>query len=204
MTSTVIHLIPSKRKRRFQVINDAIPGMIILYTGLETLMDHGFSHAILPYVSIAVGIMVIHSAIDELRNKKSRREINWFDISGGCVIIIEAVNRYNPQKGFQPAHLLIFAGIVTILRGVFAERFPKLRLVKLSEEGLFARTNPFRSISFQWSDLVRIDQSASALMFHLGQRALKLHLRQAGNREDVMEKILGAARARGIQVEEIA
>lgn len=204
MTSTVIHLIPSKQKQRFQVVNDAIPGIIILYTGLSTLMEHGFSHAILPYVSIVVGIVVVRSAIEELKSNAVRRTLNWFDISGGCVILIEAATRYNPHKGFQPAHLLILAGIITILRGFFAERFPTLRRVELSAAGLFARTNLFHSISIQWSNLERIDQSDSALLFIVGQRTQKLHLRRAGNRDEVIEKIIDAARARGIQVEEKA
>jgi hypothetical protein len=204
MTPTVIHLKPSKRIKRVQVVNDAIPGIIILYTGLSTLMQHGFSDAILPYISVAVGVVVVRSAIEELRNDASHKKINWFDVSGGCVIMIEAVTRYNPHKAFQPAHLLILAGIVTILRGVFAERFPRLRRVELSEDGLFARTNRFHSMRLQWGDLVRIERSTSTLTFLFGKKTSKLRLRQVENGADVMEKILEAARQRGIRVEEVA
>ena len=204
MSRTTIHLKPTKLKQRIQVTNDALPGILLLFTGLGAFLDHGIKQGIIPFISVAVGIVVVRSAIEELRSSTTHKRINWFDISGGCVILLEAATRYKPYKGFQPAHLLALAGIITILRGIFAEKFPRFRRVELNEEGLFARTKPFRSIKFRWSDLMRIDRSPSTLTFVFEQRTSKLRLKQVENRVEVMEKIIEAAREHGIKTTEAA
>ena len=204
MSRTTIHLKPTKLKQRIQVTNDALPGILLLFTGLGAFLDHGIKQGIMPFISVAVGIVVVRSAIEELRSRTTYKRINWFDISGGCVILLEAATRYKPYKGFQPAHLLALAGIITILRGIFAEKFPRFRRVELNEEGLFARTKPFRSIRFLWNDLVRIDRSPSTLTFVFEQGTSKLRLKQVENRVEVMEKIIEAAREHGIKTTEAA
>ena len=204
MTSEIIRLEPTKLKRRFQIINDGLPGFLLLYTGLETLIENGFNHGFMPYLSIVVGIVVVRSAVEELRGGAIHRKINWFDVSGGCVIILEAASRYNPSKGFQPAHLLILAGVVTILRGIFDEKFPRVRRVVLSDEGLFVRTKPFVSVKCRWSDLARIDRSPSTLTFVSDREVLTLNLKGFGNKSEVMEKIIDVAANRGIAIRELA
>jgi hypothetical protein len=203
MSRTIIHLKPKKLKQRIQVINDALPGILLLYTGLEALMDHGIKQGVMPFISVAVGIVVVRSAIEELRSSTTHKKINWFGISVGCVILLEAATRYKPYKGFQPAHLLALAGVITILRGIFPEKLPRFRRVELTEEGFFARTKPFRSIKFLWNDLVRIDRSPSTLTFVFEQRTSKLRLKQVENRVEVMERIAEAARERGIKTTEV-
>jgi hypothetical protein len=204
MSRTIIHLKPKKLKQRIQVINDALPGILLLYTGLGALMDQGLKQAVIPFISVTVGIVVVRSAIEELRSSTAQKKINWFGISGGCVILLEAANRYKPYKGFQPAHLLALAGVITILRGIFPEKFPRFRRVELTDEGLFARTKPFLSIKFLWNDLVRIDRSPSMLTFVFEQRTSKLRLKHIENRVEVMDKIIETAREHGIKTTEAA
>jgi len=188
-------------KQRTQVINDAIPGIILLFTGLGTLLDEGLTQNIMPYIDIIVGIVVVRLAIEELHSKHARKRFNWFDVSAGCVILIEAVNQYKPYKGFQPAYFYFLVGILTILRGIFAGKLPTFRKVTLNDEGIFVRTALLRSFSFSWSDLFRIDRSASALVFHSTGRARTLNLRRIENKNELLETIIGAAGERGIQVE---
>jgi hypothetical protein len=201
MSRTTIHLKPSKLKQRFQVINDAFPGVILLFSGLEVLFDHGFIPSIIPYISVVVGIVVIRSAIEELRHRNIHRKLNWFDISGGCVILIEAASRYKSYKGFQPAHLYFLAGLVTILRGIFSEKFPKMRRVVLSDDGIFARTALLRWVSCSWADLLRIDRSTNAIVFVRNNHNTTLNLRRVENRAEVIERIVEAAKEHGILIE---
>lgn len=201
MSRTTIHLKPSKLKQRFQVINDAFPGVILLFSGLEVLLDHGFIPSIIPYISVVVGIVVIRSAIEELRHRNIHRKLNWFDISGGCVILIEAASRYKSYKGFQPAHLYFLAGLVTILRGIFSEKFPKMRRVVLSDDGIFARTALLRWVSCSWADLLRIDRSTNAIVFVRENHNTTLNLRRVENRAEVIERIVEAAKEHGILIE---
>jgi len=204
MPTTKIYLEPSAIKKRLQVVNDALPGIILLFTGLSALLDRGLSQGIMPYLSVATGVIVVRAAIEELRTKKERGGVNWFDISSGIVILIEVVNTYKPYKGFQPAHLLFLVGVITILRGIFAEKWPRRRRVELSEDGLFARTKPFRSIAFRWSDVERISRSPAVLTFLSGEKTFELNLKRVGNRDEVIEKIIEAATERNIQISQLS
>ncbi len=201
MSRTTIHLKPSKLKQRFQVLNDAFPGVILLFSGLGALLENGFIPSIIPYISVVVGIVVIRSAIEQLRHKNIHRKLNWFDISGGCVILIEAASRYKSYKGFQPAHLYFLAGLVTVLRGIFSEKFPKMRRVILGDDGIFARTSLLRWVSCSWADLLRIDRSTNTIVLVSNDRNTTLNLKRVENRAEVIERIVEAANGHGIPIE---
>jgi hypothetical protein len=128
--------------------------------------------------------------------------MNWFDILGGVVIILDAISQYKPWKHFQPAHLLLLAGVVTILRAIVADKIPKSRRVVISQEKLFVRTAPFRGLALRWSDIARIDWTASAIVFLVGNRKTRLSLRRAENKAEVIHSILDAAREHGIEIAE--
>lgn len=201
--TTTIHFKPRLAQRRAQIVNDAVPGIILLFSGLETFSEFGFTPNVMPYISVMVGVAVVRSAIDEFRGHKSHRKVNWFDISGGCVILIDAATRYKPYKGFQPAHLLILAGILIILRGIFEEKLPKLRRVVLSDEHIFARTSLFHSTSCHWNDVLKIERTPTRVLFILRTGKKELNLRRTGNRTEVIDKIVETATGRGIEVCEL-
>ncbi len=202
--TTTIHLKPRLALKRVQVLNDSLPGIILLFSGLETLSNKGFTHDVVPYVSVVLGVFVIRWAIEEVRRETTQRRVKWFDIVAGLVMIVDAVNRYNVHKAFQPAHLLILAGILSILRGTFAEKLPGLRRVVLKDEGIFARTSVFHSFSCSWSDIDKIERDNSALLFILRNGSKRLKLNRAENRAEVIRKISEVAMERGIQIVETA
>ena len=204
MPPTIIRLEPSKRLKRVRVVNDAIPGILLLITGLTTVSNQGFNQSVMAYLSIVVGIVSIRFAVQELKHSESHGTMSWFDISGGCVILIDALNQYKPYKGFQPAHLLILAGIVTVIKGMFGDKWPTVRRVELSDEGLYARTHRFRSIKFHWKDLRKIQRTSSKLIFYHGQKISKLRLRLMENRKEVIDSIVEAVTTQGIQIEDVS
>ena len=201
--TTTLHFKPPIAKRRLQIINDAIPGIILLFSGLETFSQHGFVRNFMPYISVVVGVAVVRSALGEFRKDRRHRKVNWFDIFGGCVVLLDAADRYNTHKGFQPAHLLFLAGIIIVLRGLFEEKFPKMRRVVLSEETIFVRTSPFHSWELPWSSILRIERSPRALSFTIRNGNKPLNLRRAENREEIMDVIAETARGRGIETSRI-
>ncbi len=206
-SSVITATIPLKQRaavKRALVINDSLPGIVLLLSGLETLSNKGFTRDFIPYVSIVLGLFVIRWAIEELRHEAKRRKVKWFDIVGGCAILIDAANRYNVHKGFQPAHLMIFIGLVTILRGIFAEKLPGFRRVVLKDDGIFARTSPFHSLSCSWSEVSKIECGPTSIVFILKNERKRLNLKRAENRTEVVDRISETATARGIPVVQAA
>ena len=202
MTTTTIKLEPRLAHKRIQVINDALPGFILLLSGFEALTSKGFTSDIVPYLSIVVGLVVVRWTVEEFRRKAKPRTVKWFDVAAGCAIIVDAINRYNTHKGFQPAHVLILAGIVIILRGLYEEKFPRRRKVVLSDEGVFARTSPFRSLSCSWTDIEKIERNASGVVFILKSGRKVLSVKRAENGVEIIDRIAEAAAGRGIAVVE--
>jgi hypothetical protein len=145
---------------------------------------------------------VIRSAVEEVRSHRTAKRRNWFDISSGIVILLEAASRYKTYKGFQPAHLLALAGVLTILKGVFADKFPRRRRIVLSDKGIFARRSPFISFSLEWTEIKSIHSTPLALSFLLKVGKKVLHLKRVENRSEVIDKTLDAARVRGIEIVE--
>ncbi len=200
MAEITIPLEPTKRMERIRVVNDAIPGIILLITGLGALAAQGLTRDPMPYIDVVVGALVLRFAVTELNGHRPSRRVSWFDILGGIVIIIDAINQYKPWKHFQPAYLLLLVGILTITRAIFLEKMPKRRRAVISQEKLFVRTAPFRALTLRWSEIVRISPSETALEIVTGRRSTRLSLRRFQNRLEVIHAILDAARERGIEV----
>jgi len=202
MVDTTILLEPTKRRERIRVVNDAIPGIILLTTGLGAIVAQGLTREPMPYIDVIVGALVVRYAVTELKGHHPSRRVSWFDILGGIVIIIDAINQYKPWKHFQPAHLLFLVGVLTIARAILAEKIPKLRRAVIGHEKLFVRTTPLRALSLEWSDIVRIAWSDTTLEFVTGRRSTRLSLRRVENRLEVIHAILDAGREHGIDVVE--
>ena len=200
MPNIIIPLVPSKTKRRVQVLNDALPGVILLGVGLSALLNQGITRTNMPYLSVIVGIVVIRFAVEEFRSERHPRKFNWFDISAGFVILIDAVNQYKSYKGFQAAHLYFLVGIGTIVRGFYAEKIPLLRRVTLSDDRIVARTAIFRGISSRWDGVLRVDCLTTSIVFILEGRKKRLNLRRFENRAEIIEKIASAAKEHSVEV----
>jgi hypothetical protein len=148
-------------------------------------------------------LFLIRWAVEELRRQAKPRTIKWFDVAAGCVMFVDAVHRYNVHKGFQPAHLLILAGFITILRGIFVTRLPGRRRVVLRDEGVFAHTALFRTLSLSWSDIQKIERGPFGVVFILGNERKRLNLKRIENRTEVIDRIAGAATGQGIPVVDV-
>ncbi len=200
MESLTIHLEPTKRRQRLQVINDAIPGAILLFVGFNAFLSQGGASGPLVYLDILVGALTVRYAIKELRGKESRSRVNWFDVFSGLVIIAEALNQYKPYKHFQPAHVLMLAGVITIARGIYEEKFPKLRKALVDNENFYVRSSLFRSLKIAWSEVERIEYNESRLVFIKKGGHSSLGLRRIGNKEHIIDAVRKRAQELGLDV----
>jgi hypothetical protein len=202
MPSYTITLGLSKRRQRAQVLNDALPGIVLFFVGLRAFINNGLTYDPMPYIGVIVGVVVMRSALEELWSHHTSKQRNWFDISSGIVIVIEAASQYKSYKGLQPAHLLILVGVLTILRGLFADKIPQLQRVMITDDSFFARKSLLSSVSLKWNDFTRIHRAPAALSFDLKKGSKVLSLRHMENRSEVINRTVESALAHGIEIAE--
>ncbi len=200
MNPVVILLRPSAKFKKLKVINDAVPGAILLFAGLESLMSGGFRPGIMTVINILLGGAVIRFAIAEMRSHPAHSKINWFDTLAGVVIVLNAHDIYKPYKGFQPAHLLLLAGILTIVRGILAERLPTRRRIVIEREYLLIRTSPFRRVKIPWTDLHEVAARGETIDFTLRKGSASVSLKRFENAQEGVSAILDSAKERNISV----
>jgi hypothetical protein len=184
MEETIILLHPTKARLRAQLINDSLPGILLLIKGLDAVMNDDIANQWLPYVNIAVGVSLIISVARELRIKDTQhRIVRWFDILAGIALIIEAANHYHPNKIIQPANGYFLIGAISIVRGVFHTRMPHLRRMIFSHEGVHATLSPFKRIHFEWKDITSL---------HIEQSRIRIGTRDRGDHIIQLRKIENA------------
>ncbi len=199
MHETTVLLEPTKRRERVRILNDAIPGVILLFSGLSALSSRGLTRDLLPYIDVVVGALVVRFAMTELKGRDGSKRMSWFDILGGVVILFDAANQYKPWKQFQPAYLLFLAGLITIGRAVFAQKLPARRYIVIDDNGIYARTAAFRRSRLRWTEILRVEGHASRLVFHLADRTVTLNLGRYENSVEAVTAILDEARDRKVE-----
>lgn len=188
MNETIIYLKPNRRKKFAQSFGHVLPGIILILSGMESVLPGDTKHLAFAALSILSGAAVVISFILEMRrsNEEHHHGVNWFDIFAGIVLFVEAFHKYSPEKGFQPAHLYVLAGVLTIIKGMFHARLPSSTRLTCTKEGLFARTSPFRSLKLSWHEIASVQVSHTAIMITTksGERR-KIGLRNVENKTAV-------------------
>ena len=184
------------------LINDTLPGILLLINGFDSILNESAMNQWLPYVNIAAGAALVVAVIKELKSQKAqRRAVNWFDILAGIALILEGASHYHSHKIFQPADGYILIGIITIVRGMFHAKLPRIRRMVLTSKGITARFSPFRRIHVTWTEItsLHIEQSLIRIRLH-GKRERLMQLRRIENREEVKSILKEYAMNFGIDV----
>jgi hypothetical protein len=203
MEKTVIHFTPTLRARRARMLNDGLPGLLLLLTGLDGITSPGGEHYEIGWLNILVGGALIAVTVFEWRKNASVPEtlINKMDLFAGVVLFVEGLNRYKPWKGFQPSYGYFFIGVLVAVKGLVHSKLPVVRRMVLDGEGVAARTSPVRKLSLRWTDISSIAIGDSAIEFQLREgRIRRLGLRRIENRAEVAAALTDAAGRNGIQV----
>jgi len=197
----VIPLVPTSAFRRRMMMNHAVPGLALLLLGVEALTGGGEAHVASGWLNIAAGGAVIVAIARELRKKSSGGHslVAWVDILAGCVIIVEGVNHFHPNKGFQPAYLAWLTGVLTILLGIFHQKVSAVRRITLGEKAFSFRTRLLRRSFVSWNAVDSIQARGNGLEFQIKEgKRRSLSLRNVENARQIRDAFHDEAASRGI------
>ena len=197
----IVKLHPTQRRKRALLINDTYPGIMIAVAGFAMLESGQFT--IIAFANIVAGAALVRFGVKEWRSSagKESHGIQWFDVIGGVVTILDALTIYKPWKGFQPAWLYFAVGLAAIAKGVFGIKIPGFRRLTIFTDGFKIRRSPFSSLKSTWSDTQSL--ACDGHNIHLTaknttKRSFKL--RGIENASEVTEALMDAARTNGIHV----
>ena len=199
----VVKLDLNQRRKRWLLINDTYPGIMIAVAGVGILDSGQFT--IIAFANIIAGAALIRFGVKEWRSSpgKESRGIHWFDVIGGVVTILDALTIYKPWKGFQPAWLYFGVGLAAIAKGVFGIKIPSFRRLVIFTDGFKIRTSPFSAFKSKWSDTQSLEFEGAKI--HLTEKKNKKRsytLRGTENASEAIDALMEAARANGVHVVE--
>jgi hypothetical protein len=105
---TIIELKPLTSLKRVQLLNDGVPGILLLFNGLSSF-SNGPNHPFITYLNILTGTAMLIVMAREMKQGHGieTSRIGWFDVFAGAVMIVGAIDQYKPYKSFQPATLYL-------------------------------------------------------------------------------------------------
>ena len=205
MDPITLALQPTKRQQRAEMFNHALPGVILLITGVTELFDGNPKHPIATYLEIFAGAAVLLAMRFESKRKAAHGHalVNFVDIFAGVVLFVEGLNIYHPNKWFQPAHGYFFIGVVTMAKGVFHSSLPQVRRIIVDEHGFMVKTSLFRNVRMAWKDVasLRTNNSNISVKTHSG-KFQTISLRRVGNKEEVFTLVTTRASSKGITIDQ--
>lgn len=189
MNTQTIYLQPTKFRKKVEMINHLLPGIILVINGFSSLYNPEEIHLFSPYLNIASGTAVILAGMYELRFAKHENHtvVSWIDIFAGIMLITEALNHYHSGKIFQPAFLYLLLGIFTILKGVYHTKFPKIRRITFTDEGFMARTSKFHKLRLTWKEItsIRVDATSIQMVTTNGRNRI-FNMKRIENTNDII------------------
>jgi hypothetical protein len=194
----VVPLHRTQRQRRVMLINDLMPGVLVIMSGIS--MMESALHILIAVINILAGCSLLFFGIREWRSESDEESgFNWVDIFGGVVMALDAAAMYKPWKGFQPAWLYILLSFVIVFRGFFPSLFPRLRKLRITREGFSIRFSPFSSFECSWRDVhaFSTEPDSFTVLFSDG-RSRTFTPRSVENLAEVLETLDQYARLNGI------
>lgn len=173
----VIKLELSANRKKILLINDLVPAVVLLVTGVNSLRENTGNY--LTFVNLISGGLVIVFGLREWRSFKRHvhHKIQWYDLVSGIVLMLNAATMYKPLRAFQPAHLYFAASVLTILKALsIIEPIILFRRLTISDAGFTLRIGPFSRYHFLWNEIVDIEIRDQALNITTlkGQRHISL------------------------------
>ena len=191
----MIRTIPLQRSVRSQkalLLNDMIPSLILLATGVGTLLIG--TNTKLAVANIVSGGLISVFGFREWRglSKEHHHRVQWYDVVSGGVMMLDAAMMYKPWKGFQPADLYFAISLFLILKGFSVIKPRRIRLLKLSDDGFSIRTGPLFRLQSEWKDVEDVSMDGTSLVVLTRKGKKKISLRRVENRDEVYQALLSA------------
>lgn len=107
MDKTTVYLKPTKELKRRLLANHLLPGIVLIFTGLDALLAGERKNIFLILLNFLAGGLLFATVIIEMKRAGTvqHRAVGWVEIFAGLVLIVEGANHFHPDKGFQPAVL---------------------------------------------------------------------------------------------------
>jgi hypothetical protein len=201
MDGITVYLKPTKALRRRLLANHLMPGLVLVVNGVDALLGGERKSPALIFLNFFAGGLLFATVIYEMKKAGSQehKAVGWVEIFAGAVLVVEGVNHFHPNKGFQPAVLYWAVGLATVLMGVFHSRVSRLRRAVLDETGSLIRTSPFHKLQMRWESVSSIDFDDSRMkVASKDGRVRKISLRMVENRAEVEVTFKGHAARNGI------
>ncbi|MGA7161473.1 MAG: hypothetical protein WBZ48_10755 [Bacteroidota bacterium] len=197
----IVKLHLTQRRRRSLLINDTYPGIIIAVAGFSMLGGGQFNA--LALASIIAGIALVLFGVKEWRSSQEKEShgIQWVDVFGGVVTILDAMAMYKPWKGFQPASLYFAVGLAAIAKGMFNIKPRGFRRLTIFKDGFKIRTSPFSALKSKWGDVEILEFEESKIHVTAKNKVRRsLKLRGVENISEAIEVLKESARKNMVDV----
>ena len=188
METERIVLRPTRRFMLAQRANHIVPAVTLLLAAIEGLGAGHHKSLWLTAAEVSVSVALLFVLIRDLRRGEAapHARVSLFDVVAAAVIFLEAVHRYNPLKGFQPATMYFVIAAATLVLGLLHHRIAAVPRAELSDDGFSIRTRPFRPLRLEWRDVAAIERRGDvALVRTASGRTAKANLRACANRDEV-------------------
>ncbi len=201
---TVVRLLPTRGLKARLAINHAWAAVALILTGAATLAGgdphhgHGGWHLVVAVLAILAGVAVLVAIARELATYDARHHaaVGWAEVFAGIMLVVEGLEHLKFTKFVQPALGYFVAGGLTLYIGLNLARFTGLRVLRLDDEGLFARITPLRWLRAAWSDVALLSTDARGMTIERvrgGRR--RLDFGAVANRDEALAMLrLHAAR----------
>ena len=187
MTERIV-LRPTRRFMLAQRANHIVPAVTLLLAAVEGLGADHHKSLWLTALEVAVSGALLLVLVKDLRRGEAapHARVSLFDVIAAAVIFLEAVHRYNPLKGFQPATMYFAIAAATLVLGLLHHRIAAVPRAELSDDGFSIRTRPFRPLRMPWRDVAAIERRGDvAVVRTTSGKTAKASLRACANRDEV-------------------
>jgi hypothetical protein len=196
--------IRQQRAHRVQTLQHAVVALLLLFDGVEKVRGED-GHTLLGALLIVAGAaLVVAIAFETLRRgRHGHGAVRWVDVFAAVMLFAEGLNKRHPGGTAQYAYYLLSA--LTLLMGIYHERFTSLRSVTIDDRGVSARTSPYRSFRVAWDEVSSAEIGDDAISFGTtAGREHRIKLGRLTNADEVRTRVGEALRLRGVSAHEPA
>jgi hypothetical protein len=186
----IIKLELSGNRKKILLINDLIPAVVLLVTGVNSLKAGTVNT--LTLINLLSGGLVVIFGLRELRSlkKNEHQKIQWYDLISGIVLMINAATMYKP-KGFQPAYLYFAASVLIILKALsIIGPMSLFRRVTISDVGFTIKTGPFAWYHFSWNEIEDISIRDHILKITTSKGHRRISLKKIADIEEMNSALI--------------
>jgi hypothetical protein len=190
----VIKLELSANRKKILLINDLVPAVVLLVTGVNSLKAGTVNS--LTFINLLSGGLVVVFGLREWHSLKQheRQKIEWYDLVSGIVLMLNAATMYKPG-GFQPAHLYFAASVLIILKALsIIEPISLFRRLTISNDGFTLKTGPFSWYHFSWNEIIRLEIRDHVLNITTPKGQRQISLKKIADTEEMNSALTSSLR----------